>query len=47
MRNAYGTLLGKSEGKRSLGRTKCRWEDNIRMDITEIGLEGVDRMHVA
>jgi hypothetical protein len=29
MRNRYNALVGKSEGKRSLGRTRCRWEDDI------------------
>jgi hypothetical protein len=33
--------VGKPEGKRPLGRPKCRWEDGIRMDIREIGLGGV------
>jgi hypothetical protein len=33
---------GKPEGKRPLGRPRRRWEDGIRMDLREIGLEGVD-----
>jgi hypothetical protein len=33
MRNAYSLLVGKSEGKRPLGRPRRRWEDNIRMDL--------------
>jgi hypothetical protein len=37
MRNAYIILLGKLEVKNPLGRPKCRWEDNIRMDVREIG----------
>jgi hypothetical protein len=36
-RNAYKILVGKSEGKRSLGRPRRRWEDNIKMDIRELG----------
>jgi hypothetical protein len=40
--NAYNILVGKSEGKRPLGRTRRRWEDNIRLYLTEIGREGVD-----
>jgi len=36
-RNAYKILVGKPEGKRPLGRFKCRWEDNIRMNLWEIG----------
>jgi hypothetical protein len=35
-------LVGKPEGKRPLGRPRRRWEDGIRMDLTEIGLGGVD-----
>jgi hypothetical protein len=35
MRNAYNILVGKPEGKRSLGRLRHRWEDNIRMDRRE------------
>jgi hypothetical protein len=31
-------LIGKPEGKRPLGRPRCRWEDGIRMDLREIGL---------
>jgi hypothetical protein len=42
--NAYKILVGKREGKRSLGRPRHRWEDNIRM---EIGREGVDWIHLA
>jgi hypothetical protein len=34
-RNAYRILVRKPEGKRSLGRPKRRWEDNIRMDLRE------------
>jgi hypothetical protein len=37
MKNAYKILDGKPEGKRPLGRPRCRREDTIRMDITEIG----------
>jgi hypothetical protein len=47
MRNVYKILVGKPEGKRSLGRLRRRWEDNIRMDLKEIGWENVDRIHVA
>jgi hypothetical protein len=36
-RIVYNVLVGKSEGKRLLGRPKCRWEDNIRMDLQEVG----------
>jgi hypothetical protein len=37
MGNAYRILVGKPEGKRSLGRCRGRWENNIRMDLREIG----------
>jgi hypothetical protein len=36
-RNAYGLLVGKPEGKRSQGRPRHRWVDNIRMGLGEIG----------
>jgi len=42
MRNAYNTLVGKSDGKRPLERPRRRWEDNIKMYGKEIGWEGVD-----
>jgi hypothetical protein len=35
--NAYKILVENLEGKRTLKRPKCRWEDNIRMDLREIG----------
>jgi hypothetical protein len=42
-RNAYRLLLvGEPEGKRSLGRRRRRWVDNIKMDLLEIGWGGVD-----
>jgi hypothetical protein len=47
MRNAYNILAGKREGKRPLGRRRRRWEDNIRMDLGEIGWEDVDWLHLA
>ena len=37
-RNAFKTLTGKPTGKRPLGRPRRRWEDNIRMDLEEIGI---------
>jgi hypothetical protein len=45
MRNAYTILVGKPEGKRPLGRPRHRWEDNIKMDLREIELEGVHLIH--
>jgi hypothetical protein len=41
-RNAYRILMGKLEGKRPLGRPRRRWEDNIEMDLREIGWGGMD-----
>ena len=34
----YRVLVGKPEGKRPLGRPRRRWEDNIRMDLQEVGV---------
>jgi hypothetical protein len=47
VRNAYTILVEKPEGKRPLGRTRRRWEDNIRIDLREIGWQYVDWMHLA
>jgi hypothetical protein len=41
-RNAYMSLRGKPEGKRPIGRSRRRWEDNIKMDLREIGWGGMD-----
>jgi hypothetical protein len=46
MRNPYKIFIVKSEGKRPLGRPRRRWEDNIRVDLREIGWEVVDWMHL-
>jgi hypothetical protein len=46
IRNAYNIVVGKFEGKRRLGRVRCRWEDNIRMDLREVGWESVDCVHL-
>jgi hypothetical protein len=45
IRNAYNILVGKSEGKRPLGRPKRRWKFNIRTDLRELGWEGMGRIH--
>jgi hypothetical protein len=39
--------VGKPEGKRSLGRPRCRWEDNIRIDLREIASSGIDWIDLA
>jgi hypothetical protein len=38
-RGVYRVLVGRPEGKRPLGRPRCRWEDNIRMDLRVIGID--------
>jgi hypothetical protein len=46
-RNASRILVGKPEGKRPLGRTRRRWLDNIKIDLREIGWDGVDWIDLA
>jgi hypothetical protein len=46
-RNAYRLLVGKLEGRRPLGRPRCRCVDNIRMDILEVGWDDVDWIGLA
>jgi hypothetical protein len=46
MRITCNIFVGKSEGKRQLGRTRHRWEYNIKLDLEEIGWEGVDWIHL-
>jgi hypothetical protein len=41
-RNVYRLLVGKPEGKRPLRTPRCRWIDNIKMDLLEIGVNVVD-----
>jgi hypothetical protein len=36
-RGAHRALMGKPEGRRALKRPRCRWEDNIKMDLREVG----------
>jgi len=45
-RGVHMILVGKPEGKRPLGRSRRRWEDNIKMDLQEVG-EGGDWMELA
>jgi hypothetical protein len=42
-----GFLVGRLEGKRPLGRSRRRWEDNIKMDLGEIGIDGADWIRLA
>jgi hypothetical protein len=46
-RGAYRVLVGKPDGKRTLGKSRCRWEENIKMDLQEVGREGMDWIDVA
>jgi hypothetical protein len=46
-RNAYRLLVGKPEGKRPLGRRRCRWVDNIRMYLGEVEWGDVDWIGLA
>jgi hypothetical protein len=46
-RKVYKVLVGKSGGKRPLGRPRHRWKDGIRMDLGEIGWGGVDWIQLA
>jgi hypothetical protein len=46
-RNAYRLLVGKPEGNRPLGRPRCRWLDNIKMDLREVGWGDVDWIGLA
>jgi hypothetical protein len=40
-------LVGKPESKRPLGRRRCRWEDNIKLDPREIGIDGANLIQLA
>jgi hypothetical protein len=46
-RNAYRILVGKPETKRPLGRPRRRWVDNIKIDLREVGWDGVDWIDLA
>jgi len=46
-RGVYRVLVGKPEGKRPLGRPRRRWEDNIKMDLQEVGCGGMDWIELA
>jgi hypothetical protein len=47
LRAEHQPLVGKPEGKRPLGRPRCRWVDNIKMDLREIRWDGVDWIKLA
>jgi hypothetical protein len=46
-RSAYEVLVGKPEGKRPLGRPRHKWEDNIKIDLQELGCGSVDWIELA
>jgi hypothetical protein len=46
-RNAYRLFMGNPEGKRPLRKSGCRWVDNIRMDLGEVGWGDVDWIGLA
>jgi len=46
-RGVYRVLVGEPEGKRPLGRSRHRWEDNIKMDLQEVGCGGMDCIELA
>jgi hypothetical protein len=46
-RGIYRVLIGRPEGKRPLGRPRRRWEDNIKMNLKETGIDGANWMQLA
>jgi hypothetical protein len=46
-RGVYMVLVGRPEGKRPLGRPRRRWEDNIKLDLREIGIDGANWIRLA
>ena len=46
-KGVYRVLVGKPEEKRPLGRPRLRWEDNIKMDLQEVGCAGMDCIELA
>jgi hypothetical protein len=46
-KGVYRILVGRPEGKRPLGRSRRRWEDNIKMDLREVGINGANRIRLA
>jgi hypothetical protein len=47
IRDVYRVLVGKPDGKRSLERLRHRWEDNVKMNLQEVGCGGMDWIHLA
>jgi hypothetical protein len=46
-RGVYRVLVGKPEGQRPLGTPRCRWEDNIKLDLREIDIDGANWIRLA
>jgi hypothetical protein len=46
-RGVYRILVGRPEGKKPLGRPRRRWEDNIKMDLRETGIDGANWIRLA
>jgi hypothetical protein len=46
-KGVYKVLVGRPEGKRPLGRPRRRWEDNIKMDLREIGIDRANWIRLA
>jgi hypothetical protein len=46
-RGVYRVLVGKHEGRTPLGRPRRKWEENIRMDLQEVGCRGMDWIGLA
>jgi hypothetical protein len=46
-RSVYRVLVGKPVGKRPLGRPRHRWDNNIKMDLQEVGCGGIDWIELA
>ena len=46
-RGIYRVLVGKLEVKRQLGRPRCKWEDNIKMDVKDVGWRSMDWIDLA
>jgi hypothetical protein len=45
-RGAYGVLMGTPDGKRQLERQRSRWEDNIKMNVQDVGWGGMDWIYL-
>jgi len=46
-RGVYRVLVGKPEGQRPLGRPRHRWEDNMKLDLQDVGFGGIDWIRLA